>query len=604
MSDQGVRVRHQSPRIPSMMDVIIQKRRISLLLAFIFSCSLSADVELFRDGKTEYSVVLPQGATAPEKTAAKELQAIIKEISGAVMPIVGRSVGKGIYIGGSRQKASSGDESFTYGTVGENLYIYGGSPRGTMYGVYRFLEKELGVRWYTSSYTKIPKRRRFVVKTLSHSEKPVINQRLDFYYEALRHHDWAAHNLLNTQYKAAKTAYGAMSSYWGIHTFRTLMPPSEYFAVHPEYYSVYKGKRSDKAQLCLSNNEMRRQLTANLLKVIAENPDYWCYDVSQNDNSHPCECSSCQQLVNRYGGQSGAMLWFVNQVAREVRKSHPDKYVGTFAYRYTRRAPKSSIRPAENVVIRLCDIECCMAHPLERCEKNKSFLSDMNAWRKITKNIYIWDYTTGFPNYLLPFPNFSSLAENIRYFSRHDVIGIMEEGAHNVPWNEFSELKQWIVAKLLWNPNQDVDSLVTQFVFDYYGKAAPYIKRYYDLCNRQVSDDIHFTIKQDWNSAIFDDAFMDEGMKLMKKALSSAPDAECRKRVSRVAAQLYYLRLRRDIGQYPPDSALVCLKSCLDSDPTNLSETGLTLERVLKEQAQARPWNAEWWKTLWESIRK
>ena len=122
----------------------------------------------------------------------------------------------------------------------------------------------------------------------------------------MRHHDWAAHNLLNTQYQLSTTPYGQMSSYWGMHTFHTLMPPSVYFKDHPEYYSVYKGSRSDKAQLCLSNSDMRRELTRNLLDVIAKNPGYWCYDVSQNDNSWPCECRSCLRLVRKYGAREDA----------------------------------------------------------------------------------------------------------------------------------------------------------------------------------------------------------------------------------------------------------------------------------------------------------
>lgn len=564
-------------------------RRLGGLLLFLLTIcqSMQAADELFAEGQSAYSIVLATDASQSEQTAAKELQVLLREMSGATLPIVNDPVKKGIYIGWTAQtgvpRPAATDDSFTYKTADGNLYIFGGSERGTMFGVFSFLEHELDVHWYTSSFTKITKRKRYTLPDLSHKEEPVIRQRLDFYYEALRHHDWAAHNLLNTQYQLAQTPYGPMSSYWGMHTFHTLMPPSLYFKEHPEYYSVYKGQRSEKAQLCLSNKKMRQELTKNLLDVIAKNPGYWCYDVSQNDNSWPCECAACQRLERKYGGHSGAILWFVNQVAKEVKRSYPHVYIGTFAYRYTRQAPKSKIRPADNVVIRLCNIECCMAHPLESCPQNRSFLADMNDWRKIAKNIYIWDYTTGFLNYLLPFPNFKVLSANFRYFSQSNVIGILEEGAHNAPWGEFSELKQWLIAKLLWNPSQDVDSLAASFINDYYGSAAPYVKEYYDLCQKQITADTHFTIKIDWKSNLYDDAFIAASTQLLQKAITAtAGKPEENKRVRRIAAQVYYLKLRRNTTKSMADGTLKQLQSIIKNDHTIIAEHGITLETMLK----------------------
>ena len=225
-----------------------------------------------------------------------------------------------------------------------------------------------------------------------------------------------------------------------------------------------------------------------------------------------------------------------------------------------------------------------MAHPLETCEKNQSFLSDMNDWCMIAKNIYIWDYTTGFLNYLLPFPNFNVLSANFRYFSQSNVIGILEEGAHDAPWNEFSELKQWLIAKLMWNPNQDVDSLTTLFINDYYGKAAPFVKQYYDLCRKQISDNTHFTIKIDSQSNLFSDPFMAKGTELMEKAMDSVKDnTEGLKRTQRIAAQLYYLKLQRNMVKSMTDGTLQKLKSILRDDHTLVSEHGMTLENMLKK---------------------
>lgn len=277
------------------------------------------------------------------------------------------------------------------------------------------------------------------------------------------------------------------------------------------------------------------------------------------------------------------MIWFVNKVAKEIKKVYPNIFIGTFAYRYTRHAPKSRIKPDDNVVIRLCDIECCMAHSLESCEKNRSFLYDMDDWRKISKNIYIWDYTTGFLHYLLPFPNFDVLAANFQYFSRSHVIGVLEEGAHDAPWGEFSELKQWIIAKLMWNPYQDVDSLATLFINDYYGKAAPFIKQYYHLCKAQVTERTHFTIKIDSKSNLYSDSFITKGTALMRKALASVEKNTLEfKHTQRIAAQTYYLKILRNYRTSSADGTIRQLESILRSDRTIVGEHGITLEKVIK----------------------
>ena len=542
---------------------------------------------LFKDGKSDYSIQLPASASLTERTAAAELQQVLAEISGIKLPIVADAgTGRHIHVGWSsrtgRQKPAAADEGYTYETIGDDLYIYGGSERGTMYGVFSFLERELGVHWLTSSCTRIPKKSNCQLGSLRHSEQPVVRQRLDFYNDALWHHDWAAHNKINTQYLLAQNKYGSFSAYWGIHTFQTLIPPEKYFKDHPEYFSVFNGKRSDKAQLCLSNSAMRQELTRNFLAAIKNNPGYWCYDLSQNDNPWPCECDDCKKLAERYGGQSGALLWLVNQVAGEVEKVFPDKYVGTFAYKYTRHAPTSGIRPRKNVVIRLCNIECCMAHPLESCPENESFIADMNNWQKLGSNIYIWDYSTCFRHYLLPFPNFKTMAANFRYFSRSNVIGVMEEGCHNVRWGEFSELKQWMIAKLLWNPYQNVDSLAAIFIDGYYGNSAPYVRRYYELCNRSVKPDTHFTINIHERLSLYNDRFVNSGLSLMRKALSKAVgDEELQKRILRLKAQLLYLKMYQNPARSIADGTVAELKDIINADETKVSESLNTVDKVL-----------------------
>ena len=512
---------------------------------------------LFKNGQSEYAIVLCDDASVSEKTAAEELQAYLRQISGAELPLVnseeledGR---KHIFIGFNKEYAAlcgvetpeDDNEGYTYRTVGDNIWIYGGKKRGTMYGVYSFLENEFGVRWYTMDYTKIPKANSWRLKNLCHSEEPVARFRFDQYYN-VDHGDWQAHNKCNSAYWVDENRYGGLSSYWEGHTFRIFISPEGYFAEHPEYFSLREGVRRPDAQLCLSNPEVLQICIDKMKYTIATNPLFDIYSMSQNDNPFPCLCDKCRAIEEQYGGHSGLLLWFVNQVADAIKPIYPDKYIGTFAYMYTRKPPVGIV-PRNNVVIRLCSLECCRAHPIEECEHNRSFMSDIENWSKIAPNIYIWDYVVNFSQYVAPFPNFNVLAENIRTFMKYNVMGIRQQANYQSVGGEFSEMKAWVISKLLWNPYQDTRKLVSQFINDYYGEAASCIQQYFDLCHSLIKDETVFDIYIDANAPLYTDEFVREAREILNKARQAVASSseDMRLRVDMVALQIDYLRMLR-----------------------------------------------------------
>ncbi len=513
---------------------------------------------LFDNGRSEYSIVLCDDASISEKTAAEELQDFLKQISGAELPLINSNEleegRKHIYVGFNKEYAAECgveapddiDEGYTYRTVGDNIWIYGGKNRGTMYGVYAFLENEFGVRWYTVDYTKIPVTKKWKVKDFCRSEQPLVRFRFDQYYNVLDE-AWLARNKCNSDYWISENKYGGLSSYWEGHTFRIFISPDEYFSEHPEYFSMREGgvRRPD-AQLCLSNPEVLQICIDKMKYTIATNPLFDIYSMSQNDNPFPCLCDKCRAIEEQYGGHSGLLLWFVNQVADAIKPIYPDKYIGTFAYMYTRKPPVGIV-PRNNVVIRLCSLECCRAHPIEECEHNRSFMSDIENWSKIAPNIYIWDYVVNFSQYVAPFPNFNVLAENIRTFMKYNVMGIRQQANYQSVGGEFSEMKAWVISKLLWNPYQDTRKLVSQFINDYYGEAASCIQQYFDLCHSLIKDETVFDIYIDANAPLYTDEFVREAEDILNKAKQAVATSneEMRLRVDMVALQIDYLRMCR-----------------------------------------------------------
>ena len=530
----------------------------AISFALILFCAMPAAARnwLFKNGKSNYRIVLDRQASPSEKKAAEELQMYIKQISGAQLPITDDATSRGrrIFVGfGSAvaditgaQKPEADDEGFTYRTVGKDLLIYGGAQRGSMYGVFSFLEYELGVKWLTPKCTVVPSMQKYALPRLDRSEKPALALRYDGHFAVEREPVWSAHNKENMKWNPTQNDYGNIEAYWNAHTMGQLLPSGEFFEKHPEYFSLRDGKRIPNGQLCLSNPEVLEICKTRLADVMRKNPLFRIYSLSQNDNFSFCQCQKCTAIAEQYGGQSGLMIWFVNQVADAVRDEFPDKFVGTFAYQYTRQPPKGIV-PRNNVVIRLCSIECCFAHPLTAgCPQNQAFMNDMERWAEIAPHLFIWDYIVDYAQYISPWPNFQVLGPNIEAFRKNKAIGIYEEAQYQSNGAEFEEMKAWVTTKLLWNPLLNTDSLVQVFIDGYYGKAAPMVMDYYRLCQSLVKPDLHFGIYIRENHPIYSDEFVKKAFALLENALQTAEDEETRNRVERVRMQPLYLYCKRN----------------------------------------------------------
>ncbi len=521
-----------------------------------FTAGRRVEHTLFADGRTDYSIVLGEQASESERWAAEELQRWLKEVGGAHFPIRSAAEATGdraIVVGfNSRAKALLGeaarapadaDESFVYRNVGASLLIYGGRQRGTMYGVMSFLERELGCRWYTPRVSVAPKRARYAFDSLHRTEAPGVRVRNDFYYEAFDP-TWAARNRVNGA-MSHRAQPGGVEAYWGVHTFYQFMPPTEFFDAHPEYYSLLDGRRTwDRAQLCLTNPDVLRIVTERLRETMRRHPEYLIYCVSQNDWLNPCQCDSCQTIVRREGGEAGPILWFVNQVAAAVEKEFPDKLIGTLAYQYTRKPTKSE-RPRANVVIRLCSIEACFAHDFLSCPENASFVEDLQGWAAIAPQLYIWDYVVNFSHYIMPYPNFRVLQPNIRTLRANKAIGIMEQAAYQSRGGEFAELRAYVLARLLWNPDGDAQEYIDDFLFGYYGRSGQYIRRYFDLLHNRLTADTHIHLGLRPDDKLFSDEFLREADALFDRAEAVADDEPIRRRVEMARLPLLYLKCQR-----------------------------------------------------------
>ena len=565
-----------------------------------FQSGLKVDYSLFDTQETNYQIVIGKNALESEQWAASELKKYLEEISGAEFNIINddsKPTENEIIIGfnkHSQKLLGEGfvepelmNESFVYKNIYSNIVLLGGKQRGTMYAVFSFLENEFEVRWYTPEVTSIPKRTRFNFNSINHYEKPTLQVRNDFYYEAFDP-IWAAHNKINGA-MGFREQHGDIEGYWAVHTFYRFMPPTEFFDTHPEYYSLIDGKRiHERAQLCLTNPDVLEIITDRLRVVMRENPSNLIYSVSQNDWRNPCQCDNCQAIVSKQGAESGIIVWFVNQVAERVQEEFPDKYVGTLAYQYTRKPPKN-IKPKENVVIRFCSIECCFAHDFESCPENQEFLNDLETWSTFTPHLYIWDYVVNFSHYIMPYPNFEVLQPNIKTFINNNSIGIMEQAAYQSRGGEFAELRSYLISKLLWNSEVDVDDVIDDFLIGFYGRSGRYIRKYLDLLHEQIRPDTHIHLGLSANDKLFTNSFIEEATELFNKAEIIAENDEIKERVELARLPLMYLKCKRDPVNSKYDGTFDRFKSIvLREGITHFAEVGEPhVQAFMKQVIQA-----------------
>ncbi|MBQ9875122.1 MAG: DUF4838 domain-containing protein [Thermoguttaceae bacterium] len=495
--------------------------------------AFSGEIKFEESGTPVRAIVLPESPTSVQQTAASDLQTYLERISTVRVPIVseGEFSGEGGLVIGpgvlSQKLLGEFDESaikpdgIVLKTVGSNLVLTGAPERGPIYAVQEFLES-LGVRWWTSTSETVPSEPNLSLREYDVDYAPELIYRESFYKDAftdpfavrLRCNGGSAH--------ISPERGGKIDIIFGCHSAFSLIPPKDYFKEHPDWFAFIDGNRRVGApfcwgmedqlgpgqaygrgtQLCYSNDEMIAEMIENSKKVLREFPGATFIDMSQNDCEGYCQCEKCAAIDEEEGSHSGSLLRAVNKIAEALEEEFPNVYVETLAYRYTRKPPKIT-KPRRNVVVRLCSIECSFGEPLS-AEINSSFREDLLGWSAICDKLFVWDYATDFGYYVLPFPNYRVIAPNIKFYAEHNVLGILEQGDYHSPTGDFIELRAWLVAKLLWNPNADVEALFEEFVSNYYApELVPVYREYFDLLSDAVERDnfnltIYLMTTRDW----------------------------------------------------------------------------------------------------------
>ncbi len=232
---------------------MLRKSKIGLLfvtLSFVVGCGKAVkDVNftIAEKGVAKAVIVIAEDACEPEQHAAAELADFLQQITGAKFDIVHPPAAKRsrLLVGPKAAKSATADfstdglgaDGIIIRTVGNDLILAGGHPRGTLYAVYTFLEDHLGCRWWSSTESTISKKPTLKVGKLDVRYVPVLEYREPFWFDAFDG-NWAVRNKSNGNRPLLDEKRGGKHSYQGfVHTFYPLIPPKTYFKEHPEWFS-------------------------------------------------------------------------------------------------------------------------------------------------------------------------------------------------------------------------------------------------------------------------------------------------------------------------------------------------------------------------------
>ena len=378
--------------------------------------------------------------------------------------------------------------------------------QGTCLAAYDFLERFCGARWYGPAELNI------VVQsatTLSASGNDVRRSPALKHRSALPGGNWP---FLREQW--GQFNRDQVYLYWrrvrqggerwsGNHTFHPTTIKTAF--TNPEYQS--KNPRGLGSQLCYSHPVLVTQvaqMARDFFDGKGELPDGWkalgdYFAIVPDDNMNLCNCLSCEALLKKSSSRktgffsSGEMseYWFsfVNAVAREVRKTHPDKFIATLAYWAYALPPSFDIEP--NVSIAPCLHTCY--YPVHATMREND-LTFYQQWREKTKApMFMWVYYHHpmepaliekwkcFPHVMV-----HDTAKAMKMFIQDGVRGIFECG-------EQDQLEQYIMAKVWDDPNADVDAMIDEFFRLYFGQAGDPMKKFYLTMESTACNSANYT---------------------------------------------------------------------------------------------------------------
>ena len=450
----------------------------TLFIAVIFfQCSEpTAESQLLTDdGSSKYSIIIPKNPSAVERQAAEYLKQNLQNITKASLPILtdGTPETKNEIVLGNSARADRvgidleavGPEGYAIKTVDQKLIMY--SPKageGAMNAVNDFLIS-VGMNRF------IPNMTIYRIDTFLALPQVDIVFNPPFTLRSIDNKGTNNPEFLTwhkvTNIADDRSAWGN----WDMDLEGWFHPDR-----HPELFS--DGVPLPDIANCLTNDNLFQIIKQQLADRIRVNgaAKYWI--ISPLVNGEYCTCEGCEKINQQEASPSGALVQFVNRLAKEF----PNKTIASLVQEDA-LLPATTV-PANNVMIVLSTKDINRSLPIESDEYNASFRENLDDWLKQTNQIMILEHLVQVNNPVSPFPVLHTLAENLQFYAEKGIDKVHIQGSHETG-AELSELKTYVASRLLWDPTIELDYLISSFSSEFYGTAGDYITRYINLLQEQ-----------------------------------------------------------------------------------------------------------------------
>ena len=472
----------------------------------------------FQEGDNVF-VVIPENAATTVKVAAEELETHLAKRTGAAVRITDQAPvsGKTIRLA---MKDGSGlkPDGFVIECTGDTIDIYGNDTnlvgqnepfslyfneksKGTLSGVYCFLEKYCDIAWIAPGELGVcmPPQSAVTIPDGRFISEPAMKMRhtVDMYEMRKKYPDRAEYgeNLRNDllRWGVRIRLSGRMWPVQGCHTIERMQLVKTYGKEHPEYFSLQKdGSRGGKfGGLCWSNPEVTDILfRAADARFSGKSPQagglgtegpYWDspFDLSSDEfmidpvdeyEKCPCTCERC-----RNSNITEEVWKRIAEVAQRIKEKHPGKRIVTLAYPPKQEPPKFPL--PDNVLVRLT---LPGSNGLANERTNTYYQGLLEKWHTLQKQpVPIWIYYVaqeyGTAGTVETSPMlFKKYMQQVRSFTDN----VFFESSYVAQTQRNYEL--WMQSRLLWNPDADLDALKKEYFDRGYGAAAPDIQKFYD----------------------------------------------------------------------------------------------------------------------------
>ncbi|OQC12031.1 MAG: hypothetical protein BWX73_03189 [Lentisphaerae bacterium ADurb.Bin082] len=483
-------------------------------------------IVLVKDGQPQAEIFVNTAyATPAAMTAAEELRDHVQLITGVELPInparrrpgatrifIGKSASKILHAPRyfrSELEQLHGSDGFAIRRIEDELYIFGAQDKGALNGVYTLLENNTDLIWvrpnktFGTVYSKQPDLA--LVWGDGVLDRPATPRRG---FSSFGTQQYLARNRCNVMTGGGGDNYWAFASakkygpadfwFYGGHNICEFVRASHPFDTHPQYYSLINGeRRTYGSNLCFTNPELLDIFSANVIYTLHRAaPDVAGIHLSLDDTWLWCECQDCQQDIVTPEGvvvprtdpafTSTRMFLFLNQVADEVTRVYPRYTLLVLAYFQTAEPPKCPVHPA--IVPQFAPyVRVNDKNPIFAPE-NLVWLDRLRRWRTKCPRITMYGYNS--LGLAFPKPLCHTHKRDFREFYQY-VEGIGAEGT-SMQWGDeidgrktqitlwdYSAIEFWVMCKLYWNPEQDVEQLYKQFIYRTYREAARPMEQFF-----------------------------------------------------------------------------------------------------------------------------